>query len=71
MTKELQDVLYAVWNKAFAEYMMADKERDAQGFDNQLRNMKGKTGTDQCEVHDFQPINVEQCVVCGLRRKKG
>ncbi len=42
---------------------------DAVGFDNQLRNMAGKTATDDAHTHSWQPINVEQCTVCGLRRK--
>ena len=41
---------------------------DAIGFENQLRNMAGKVGTDECN-HDFAPINIQQCKICGLRRK--
>lgn len=42
---------------------------DALGFENQIRNMKNLTGTDDPHEHDFQPVNIQQCKICGLRRK--
>jgi len=42
---------------------------DAQGFDNQLRNLGGKTGTDDPHEHAWESINIEQCSICKLRRK--
>jgi hypothetical protein len=42
---------------------------DSQGFDNLIRNLQGKIGTDECQSHDFQPIDYEQCKICGQRRK--
>jgi hypothetical protein len=42
---------------------------NARAFDCYLRELKGKVPPDRCETHDFQPIGIEQCTVCGLRRK--
>lgn len=41
---------------------------DAQGFDNQLRNMKGKVATDDPHEHDWLPW-LERCEVCHKTRK--
>lgn len=42
---------------------------DKQGWENQLRNRKGEVGTDDEHEHDWQPVNIEQCSICKLRRK--
>jgi len=42
---------------------------DARGFENQIRNRKGKVATDDDHTHEFEPIPYEACVHCGLRRK--
>ncbi len=42
---------------------------DKAGFENNLKNLRGEIGTDQCEAHDWQPIGIEQCSRCKLRRK--
>jgi len=42
---------------------------DARGFDNLIRSLQKKVCTDDPHEHDFVPINIEQCSVCGLRRK--
>ena len=41
----------------------------AQAFEDQVRNLAGKTATDDPHTHDFQPINIMVCSVCGLRKK--
>jgi hypothetical protein len=48
---------------------MAATVPDKAGFEANLRNMDGKTAPDQCEQHDFQPLGILQCTVCGLRKK--
>jgi len=50
---------------------MAVHVPDAKGFDNNLRNLAGKTGTDDPHDHQWVSIQMEQCSVCGQRRKKG
>ena len=42
---------------------------DKAGFEANIRNRRGSIAPDQCENHSFQPIGIEQCTVCGLRRK--
>ncbi len=38
-------------------------------FEDQVRDIKGLQTTDTCEEHDWQPIGIEQCSKCKLRRK--
>ena len=43
---------------------------DAKGFENQLRNKRGKVGTDECDHPDgFKPVEYEVCPHCNLKRK--
>jgi hypothetical protein len=39
----------------------------AKDFDANIRNRKGKTAPDQCEIHDWRII--KQCKICGLKVK--
>jgi len=41
----------------------------AQAFDDTLRNLGGKTGSDDPHEHDYQPIPYEQCTICKHRRQ--
>ncbi len=41
----------------------------AQAWDDTLRNLAGKTGSDDPHTHSWEPINLLQCSVCGLRKK--
>ncbi len=47
---------------------MAANVPDLRGFENNIRNLRGKKGTDEC-THDFQLISLEVCTICGLKRK--
>lgn len=42
---------------------------DANAFNDMLRNLKGQVATDDPHEHDFAPVNIQQCKICGLRRK--
>lgn len=48
---------------------MAASVPDARGFEDNLRNLKGKTATDDPHEHDFRLIGIEQCSICGLKRR--
>ena len=48
---------------------MAAEIPDYKGFENNLRNLQGKTGTDDPHEHDWVSIQMERCEICGLRRK--
>uniref|UniRef100_A0A6M3LS74 Uncharacterized protein n=1 Tax=viral metagenome TaxID=1070528 RepID=A0A6M3LS74_9ZZZZ len=41
---------------------------DVRGFENNLKNLRGKKGTDECD-HNFQVVSFWQCELCGLRKK--
>jgi hypothetical protein len=41
----------------------------AKAFDDTIRELGGKVPTDCCVEHNFIPIAVERCSVCGLKRK--
>jgi hypothetical protein len=43
---------------------------DSRGWDNTIRNLKGKVATDDTlHEHDFQPVGLLQCKICGLKIK--
>ena len=43
---------------------------DVAGFENNLKNLRGKKGTDECTPdHRFQVVSFWQCELCGLRKK--
>jgi hypothetical protein len=48
----------------------AAAEPTARGWDDTIRNLKGKVATDDTlHEHDFQPIGLLQCKICGLKVK--
>lgn len=42
---------------------------DARGFDNYIRNLAGKVATDDEHEHKWEPVKIEVCTICKLRRK--
>ena len=45
---------------------------DTAGWENNLRNMRGKVGTDECcHPEGFKPVGYEVCPICNQRRKVG
>jgi len=51
-------------------FEMAVHTSDARGFDNNLRELRGKIATDAPHDHIWEPIPYQQCSVCGQRRRK-
>ncbi len=41
---------------------------DSEGFDNQIRNMKGQVATDDDHPHTWEPF-LEKCSVCGKTKR--
>lgn len=48
---------------------MAAATPDARSFDNNLRNIRGQKGTDECDHSEWEPIPYERCKCCGQKRR--
>jgi len=47
---------------------MAATVPDAKAFENNIKNLNGKPGTDECK-HAYRPIQMEKCAHCNHLRK--